>query len=57
MLHNGPDGMAEWLRRETSESGVPVQIQLKSMTVQPSCLVWAGTLVALYKCEGLFVVV
>ena len=33
-----------------------VRIHLKSVTVQPSCLVWAGTLVALYKCEGLFVV-
>ncbi len=50
--YSEPDGMAEWLRRETSEPGV----QLKSLTVQPSCLVWAGTLVALYKCEGLFVV-
>ncbi len=28
-----------------------VRIHLKSVTVQPSCLVWAGTLVALYKCE------
>ncbi len=47
----GPDGMAEWLRCETCKPR-----DLKSMTVQPSCLVWAGTLVALYKCEGLFVI-
>ncbi len=51
----GPDEMAEWSRRETSEPGVlgsnPAQV-----SDCPTCLVWAGTLVTLYKSEGLFVV-
>ncbi len=33
-----------------------VWILPRSVTVHPSCPVWAGTLVALYKCEGLFVI-
>ncbi len=54
LIHGGPvhscyDGMAECLSRETTEPGVlgPNPAQVSD---------WAGTLVALYKCEGLFVV-
>ncbi len=52
----GPDRMAEWLRRETTEPEVLGSNPLQSVTVQTYCLVWSVTLVALYKCEGLFVV-
>ena len=32
-----------------------VRVLAMPWTVEPSHLSWAGTLVALYKCEGLFV--
>ena len=44
---------AEWLGCETSERGVsgsnPALIVVCQCHVQPSCLVWVGTLVACYS--------
>ncbi len=54
--------MAEWLRRWTltcAATGGDHELVSSSpglgKTIEPSYLVWAGTLLALYKCEGLFV--
>ncbi len=40
--HPGPDGMTEWLRRETSEPGVLGSNPLKSVTVQKAVLSRGG---------------
>ena len=57
------DMMAEWLRRWTltcaTTGGDPEVVSSSpglGKTTEPSYLVWAGTLVALYKREGLFVI-
>ncbi len=55
---SGSDGMAEWLRRETSELGVPGSNPAQ-VTDFPIILLGLGRYPgrrALYKCEGLFVV-
>ncbi len=59
LLEKLASGQTGWLSGQgvrLVNLGSLVRIPLKSVAVQPSCLVWAGTLVALYKCEGLFVV-
>ncbi len=58
----GADGVAEWSKalvrlvvRFRMILRLWVRILAMPWTVEPSHLPWAGTLVALYKCEGLFV--
>ena len=52
--------MAEWSKaldrfEWSALANSRIMDSLRSVTVQPSCPVEVGTLVALYKCEGLLV--